>query len=161
MIRTMSRADFDAFWPTFEAVIKAQETYAFDPDMSAEQAFQLWCETPLKTFVYVENNQVLGSYYLKANAAGPSSHIANCGYMVSSAARGKGVATTLCEHSQQQALELGFKAMQFNNVVSSNTTAVALWQRLGFSVIGVIPKGYHHAKLGLVDSLIMYKWLDS
>lgn len=163
MIRIMTEHDFEQFWPTFESIIKAQETYAFEPDMTQVDAYEIWCELPIKTFVYVEgesgNEQILGSYYLKANAAGPSKHIANCGYMVSSSARGKGIAAKMCEHSQQQALAHGFKAMQFNSVVSTNTTAVALWKRLGFEVIGVIPKAYQHPKLGMVDCLIMYKWL--
>ncbi|KJY93419.1 acetyltransferase [Vibrio neptunius] len=159
MIREIKKADFEQFWPTFSAVIQAQETYAFDPDMTLEQAFILWCETPLKAFAFVENDVVLGTYYIKQNAMGPSSHICNCGYMVSSQARGKGIARLMCEHSQEMALELGFDAMQFNSVVSTNEVAVKLWQKLGFRIIGTIPHAYKHALLGLVDSYVMYKWL--
>jgi len=160
MIRAMTRADFSAFWPTFQRIIQAQETYAFDPDMNESSAYSLWCEAPLKCFVYEEQGQVLASYYLKANAMGPSLHICNCGYMVSPLAAGKGIAKQLCEHSQEIARALGFKAMQFNSVVSTNTVAVSLWQKLGYEVIGTIPKAYNHPKLGYVDSLIMYKWLS-
>ncbi|ENM5895669.1 GNAT family N-acetyltransferase [Vibrio mimicus] len=159
MIREISKSDFESFWPTFFTVIQAQETYAFDPDMTLEDAFTLWCEIPLKTYVFVENEVVLGSYYIKANAMGPSSHICNCGYMVSSEARGKGIARKMCEHSQQIGIQLGFDAMQFNSVVSTNRVAVMLWEKLGFSIIGTIPKAYKHAQFGLVDSYIMYKWL--
>ena len=160
MIRAMTRADFSAFWPTFQSIIQAQETYAFDPDMNESTAYSLWCEAPLKAFVFEEQGQVLASYYLKANAMGPSSHICNCGYMVSPLAAGKGIARQLCEHSQLIAKELGFKAMQFNSVVSTNTVAVSLWQKLGYEIIGTIPKAYNHPKLGYVDSFIMYKWLS-
>ncbi len=90
---------------------------------------------------------------------GPSSHICNCGYMVSSEARGKGIARLMCEHSQETALRLGFDTMQFNSVVSTNEVAVKLWEKLGFQIIGTIPKAYKHAHLGLVDSYVMYKWL--
>ncbi len=159
IIREITQADFASFWPTFSAVIKAQQSYAFDPDMTQEQAFALWCEMPIKTFVYVHNNAVLGSYYLKANALGPSNHICNCGYMLASAARGQGIAQTLCEHSQLIAQQLGFQAMQFNNVVSTNEGAIRLWHKLGFETIGRIPNAYRHGDLGYVDSLIMYKWL--
>ena len=159
MIREISKPEFESFWPTFSSVIQAQETYAFDPGMTLEEAFVLWCKTPLKTYAFVENNVVLGTYYIKPNAMGPSSHICNCGYMVASAARGKGIARKMCEHSQQKAIELGFEAMQFNNVVSTNEVAVRLWKTLGFTIIGTIPKAYKHAQLGLVDSYIMYKWL--
>ena len=159
-ISEMTRKDFEAFWPTFESVIKEQKTYAFDPDMSIEESFKIWCELPLKTFVAKEGEKILGSYYLKANAAGPSNHICNCGYMVSAAARGKGIATMLCEHSQNQGIALGFTAMQFNSVISSNSGAVRLWQKLGFEIIGTIPKAYRHPELGLVDSYIMHKFLS-
>jgi ribosomal protein S18 acetylase RimI-like enzyme len=90
---------------------------------------------------------------------GPSGHICNCGYMVSEEARGQGIARSLCEHSQQVAIELGFEAMQFNSVVSTNKTAIKLWERLGFSIIGAIPKAYKHPKFGPVNSYIMYKSL--
>ncbi|MGF1908605.1 GNAT family N-acetyltransferase [Vibrio kasasachensis] len=161
MIREITKSDFESFWSTFSMVIEAQETYAFDPDMTMEQAFNLWCEVPLKAYAFVENGVVLGSYYLKQNAMGPSSHICNCGYMVSSEARGKGVARQMCEHSQQKAIELGFEAMQFNSVVSTNDIAVRLWEKLGFSIIGTIPKAYKHGRLGYVDSYVMYKWLQA
>ncbi|MBQ4835944.1 GNAT family N-acetyltransferase [Pseudoalteromonas luteoviolacea] len=160
MIRAMTKQDFREFWPVFKDVILQQETYAFDPQMDENRAYQIWCEEPIKAFVYEDNGQVMGSYYLKANAMGPSDHICNCGYMVSPQARGKGVARKLCEHSQQQALFLGFRAMQFNSVVSSNQIAVALWEKLGYEIIGTIPKAYRHPHLGLIDSYIMYKWLE-
>ena len=160
MIREITKSDFESFWPTFSQVIQAQETYAFDPNMKFDQAYELWCQMPLKSYVFVENGIVLGAYYLKPNAMGPSSHICNCGYMVSNESRGKGVARRMCEHSQKKAIEVGFKAMQFNSVVSTNEVAVQLWRKLGFSIIGTIPKAYNHSSLGLVDSFIMHKWLQ-
>ncbi|SHE32542.1 GNAT family N-acetyltransferase [Vibrio gazogenes] len=159
MIREITKSEFESFWPTFSSVIQAQETYAFDPNMTLEEAFVLWYEIPLQAYAFIENDVVLGTYYIKPNALGPSRHICNCGYMVSGAARGKGIARQMCEHSQQKALELGFNAMQFNSVVSTNEIAVRLWQKLGFTIIGTIPKAYQHAQLGFVDSYIMYKWL--
>lgn len=80
--------------------------------------------------------------------------------MVAEAARGKGVAREMCLHSQTIAVELGFKAMQFNSVVSTNEIAVKLWQSLGYNIIGTIPKAYRHRIHGLVDSYIMHKWLE-
>jgi ribosomal protein S18 acetylase RimI-like enzyme len=158
-IRPMTADDFNRFWPTFHAVAAAQETYAYAPDLTQEQAFALWMDLPLHTLIAEEDGEFLGSYYLKANAAGPGSHVSNCGYMVSNTARGRGVARLMCEHSQQLALDSGFTAMQFNSVVATNEVAVALWQKLGFEVVGRLPRAYRHAKLGLVDCLVMYKWL--
>ncbi|GAA6153658.1 GNAT family N-acetyltransferase [Pseudoteredinibacter isoporae] len=160
MIKEIERRDFDAFWPSFSAIVGARDSYAFEPNMSYEQAYELWCLRPLKTYVYIEDGQVLGSYYIKANGMGPGAHVCNCGYMVSEAARGKGLARKLCEHSQQVAVELGFKAMQFNSVVATNEVAVKLWQTLGFDIVGTLPKAYQHGRLGYVDCHVMYKLLQ-
>lgn len=158
-ITKITTDDFRLFWPTFKAVVKARETYAFDPDIGYEDAYSLWCELPQFTFVARENGEVLGSYYLKPNAAGPGAHVCNCGYMVAPEARGRGVARTMCLHSQDAAIETGYLAMQFNAVVSTNEGAIQLWKSLGYEVIGTVPRGYDHARLGLVDTYIMYKWL--
>jgi ribosomal protein S18 acetylase RimI-like enzyme len=158
-IRPMTAEDFERFWPTFQAIVSAQETYAYDPGLTQEQACALWLQVPLHTLVAEEDGQLLGSYYLKANAAGPGNHVSNCGYMVTEAARGRGVARLMCEHSQQLARDCGFQAMQFNSVVASNEVAVALWTALGFDTVGRLPRAYRHGRLGLVDCLVMYKWL--
>lgn len=158
-IRPMAPQDFAAFWPIFRDIVAARETYAFDPDMDEARARQLWCETPLETWLAEEQGEILGSYFLKPNAAGPGGHVGNCGYMVSPAARGKGVARAMCEHSQQRARARGFLALQFNSVVATNETAVALWQKMGFDIVGRLPRAYLHAVHGLVDCLVMYKWL--
>ncbi|MCP4106066.1 MAG: GNAT family N-acetyltransferase [Desulfobacteraceae bacterium] len=155
----ITKQDFEQFWTTFKAVAEAQETYSFDPDISYADAFELWCILPQVTCVSKENRIISGLYYLKPNAAGPGSHVCNCGYMVAPEYQGRGVAKILCKHSQQMAIELGYTAMQFNAVVSTNEVAVHLWKSLGYSIIGTIPNGYRHKKLGFVDSYIMYKQL--
>ena len=139
-IRPMTAADFDRFWPTFQAIVAARETYAYDPAITQDQARQLWLELPLHTLVAEDDGELLGAYYLKANAAGPGSHVGNCGYMVSEAARGRGIARQMCEHSQQLARASGFLALQFNSVVATNEVAVALWSKLGFDTVGRLPK---------------------
>ncbi|WP_447555532.1 N-acetyltransferase family protein [Vreelandella sp. EE22] len=159
-ITPMTKDDFAAFWPTFQGIVEAQETYAIAPDIAFEAAYTLWCETPSATFAVKDGQgELLGSYYLKANAAGPGSHVCNCGYMIAPRARGQGLARTLCEHSQALAKERGFHAMQFNAVVSTNEVAVALWQKLGFNIVGTVPQAYRHATHGLVDTFVMHKFL--
>jgi ribosomal protein S18 acetylase RimI-like enzyme len=98
---------------------------------------------------------------MKTNGMGPSNHICNCGYMISENSRGKGIARKLCKHSQQTALKLGFQAMQFNSVVSTNEIAVSLWQKLGYQIIGTVPRAYRHGRLGYVDTYIMHKQLQT
>ena len=78
---------------------------------------------------------------------------------MAAAAQGQGVAAAMCEHSQREAVRLGFLAMQFNLVVSTNDRAVRLWQRLGFAVVAHLPGAFRHQKLGLVDALVMFKTL--
>ena len=159
-ITKITENDFRLFWPVFKSIIEAEETYAFDPHMSYNEAYDLWCLSPQACYVAKENSEVIGTYYLKPNSAGPSAHICNCGYMVSPESRGKGVAKALCQHSQKVAVELGYLAMQFNSVVSTNETAVKLWKKLGYEIVGVIPKAYKHRRFGFVDCFVMYKQLS-
>ena len=159
-IREASENDFDKIWPIFHEIVSAGETYAYPKNTTKEEALQIWLKAPRKTFVAEENNNILGTYYIKTNQAGPGSHVCNCGYMVSSKSRGKGLATAMCEHSQQVAVKLGYKAMQFNFVASSNEGAVRLWNKFGFETVGRLPKAFNHPTQGYIDALVMYKWLN-
>ncbi len=159
IIRAATEQDFDAIWPIFHEIVAAGETYAYDPNTNREEAHKIWLHTPRQTFVAEVDGRILGTYYLKTNQAGPGSHVCNCGYMVASRARGLGVATAMCEHSQKVAVELGYQAMQFNFVASSNEGAVRLWHQLGFETVGRLPKAFNHPTKGYVDALVMYKWL--
>lgn len=158
-IREASENDFDNIWLIFHEIVSAGETYAYSQDTTKEQALNIWIKTPRKTYVFEDNNKILGTYYLKTNQAGPGSHVCNCGYMVSSKARGRGLATSMCEHSQEIAKKLVYKAMQFNFVASSNEGAVRLWSKLGFDTVGKLPKAFNHPSKGYIDALVMYKWL--
>ena len=159
-IREAQKVDWALFWPIFHEIVSAAETYAYDPNTSKQQGEKIWLEIPRETFVFEEEGKILGTYYIKTNQAGPGSHVCNCGYMVSSAARGRGLATTMCEHSQKIAIELGYQAMQFNFVASSNKDAVRLWAKLGFDTVGRLPKAFCHPEQGYVDALVMYKRLQ-
>ncbi len=158
-IKAMTKADFKLFWPTFSRIVKNQETYAYDPNINFEDAYKLWCSPPKRAFIYEQNGEICGSYYITPNAKGPGAHICNCGYMVDPSFRGRGIAQSLYEHSLGIAKEDGFKAMVFNTVVATNVVAVYLWKKMGFQTIGTIPKAYLHKSLGYVDCHIMYKEL--
>lgn len=158
-IRQAIDADFGGIWPIFHAIVAMGETYAYPRDTSKAQAHEIWLKAPLRTYVFEKEGVILGSYYIKTNQAGPGEHVCNCGYMVAPAARGQGIASLMCQHSQQQALELGYLAMQFNFVAVSNKGAIKLWHKLGFEQVGRLPKAFLHPSLGYVDALVMYKWL--
>lgn len=160
-IREATVQDFEGIWPIFHEIVSAGETYAYDPQTTKEDAFDIWMTQPHKTFVVEEAGVVLGTYYLKRNQPGLGDHVCNCGYMVPARARGRGLATAMCEHSQEMAVRLGYKAMQFNLVVSTNRGAIRLWERLGFKTVGRLQKAFRHSTEGLVDALVMYKWLAS
>jgi L-amino acid N-acyltransferase YncA len=160
LIRHAVPADAPAIWSIIGPVIRAGETYALDRDMSEEEAIAYWLGKDRETFVAEdEGGEVLGTYYLKPNQAGGGRHIANCGYMTSAAATGRGVARAMCAHSLEAARERGFKAMQFNFVVSTNARAVKLWESFGFEVVGRLPGAFEHPRLGLVDALVMWREL--
>lgn len=158
-IREATKNDWPEIWPFFQDIVAAGETYAYDPAMTMEQGEKIWLQAPRKTFVFEDEGKILGSYYIKTNQSGHGDHVCNCGYMVSPLARGRGVATLLCEHSQAVALELGYLAMQFNFVAASNEGAVRLWSKLGFETVGRLPRAFNHPTQGYVDALLMYKWL--
>ncbi|WP_114416547.1 GNAT family N-acetyltransferase [Marinospirillum perlucidum] len=160
-IREAQAADFDAIWPIFHEVAAAGETYAYPRDITRDAAERIWMQQPRQTWVVEEDGQLLGTYYIKTNQGGPGQHVCNCGYMVASAARGRGLATALCEHSQKQARALGYQAMQFNFVAATNEGAVRLWKKLGFAEVGRLPGAFNHPQAGYVDALVMYKWLGS
>jgi len=102
---------------------------------------------------------MLGTYYIKPNQPGRGSHVCNAGYIVSSEARGKGLGKELCLHSIEEAKKLGYKAMQFNIVVSTNEGAIKVWKKCGFKIIGTLPKVFNHKELGYVDAFVMFREL--
>ncbi|MDN3520973.1 GNAT family N-acetyltransferase [Halomonas ramblicola] len=159
-LRAYRPEDWPALWAFIEPVFRAGETYAVPRDITEQDAHRLWIELPRAVrVVEVEDGRVLGTYYLKPNQAGPGDHVANCGYIVSPAARGRGLAGAMCEHSLDLARELGFTAMQYNLVVTTNEVAVKLWQRHGFAIAGTLPHAFRHPELGPVDAHIMYRRL--
>jgi L-amino acid N-acyltransferase YncA len=168
-IRPATDADFNAMWGMFQAHVAAGETYAFDAATSREDCHDYWFAPGAASFVALQSLErgqvpvqarVLGMYKLQSNQVGRGAHVANASYMVSPYAQGVGVGRTLGEHSIREARRLGYLAMQFNYVVSTNCAAIHLWKRLGFSIVGTLPKAYRHRRLGYVDAYVMYQLLE-
>ena len=159
-IRRYRESDWVKLWPILHATVAAGDAYAFPTDSSEADIHKIWIETPSAVFVaYDPDEKLLGSYFIKPNQPGLGSHVCNCGYVVDTEARGLGVATIMCKHSQSEAVKMGFRAMQFNFVVETNERAVRLWQRLGFEIVGRLPGAFNHSQLGYVDAFVMYKTL--
>jgi len=160
LIRPFEETDWPRLWPLLRATFAAGDTYAYAPASSESEIHRAWVEAPRATLVAAgPAGELLGTYFIKPNQPGLGSHVCNCGYVVAPAAQGRGIASAMCRHSQALAIELGYRAMQFNLVVATNERAVRLWQHLGFTVAGRLPGAYAHASLGYVDGLVMYKTL--
>jgi ribosomal protein S18 acetylase RimI-like enzyme len=157
LIRPATKDDAAAIWQVIGPAIRAGETYALPRDMSEADTLTYWMGQDRETFVAVDGSQIPGTYYLKANQAGGGDHVANCGYITHPEATGRGIARRMCEHSLEQARARGFRAMQFNFVVSSNQRAIRLWQTLGFETVGRLPAAFRHPVLGFVDALVMFQ----
>lgn len=159
-IRPANHDDAAAVWAIIEPVIRAGETYTLGRDMGRADALAYWFGADKEVFVAEKDGVLLGTYYLRANQSGGGAHVCNAGYMTATAATGRGVARAMARHSIDLAKKRGFRAMQYNFVVSSNERAVRLWQALGFEIVGRLPQAFDHPALGLVDALVMVRQLQ-
>jgi L-amino acid N-acyltransferase YncA len=155
-IRQATEADGDAIWNIFHAVITPGNTYAFNPQMSRQDALAGWFGPDTHTYVAEKDQHVVGTYILRPNESGGGSHVANAAFMVAPTARGLGVGKQMGEHCLSEARRLGFRAMQFNFVVSTNEAAIRLWKQLGFEIVGTLPGAFRHPERGYVDVYIMF-----
>lgn len=158
-IRIAETTDAENIWRILEPVFRAGETYTLPRNISRDEALAYWFSAGNQVFVAEEEGEVLGTYYLRANQRGGGSHVCNCGYMTAAQAAGRGIARRMCLHSKEQAKRCGFRAMQFNFVVSTNERAVRLWQSLGFEVVGTLPLAFEHPSKGFVDARVMFATL--
>jgi GNAT superfamily N-acetyltransferase len=140
-------------------VFRQGDTYTVDPAISAEEAVALWCATGKSVFIAEGRGVSLGTYYLRRNQDGGGAHVCNCGYVTANAARGLGVARAMLDHSLEEARRQGYRAMQFNFVVATNTRAIDIWARAGFETVGRLPGAFLHPTEGYVDALVMHRSL--
>jgi ribosomal protein S18 acetylase RimI-like enzyme len=182
-IRPATDADHDAIWKIFHEVVAAGDTYALDANISREDALAYWFASGTHTYIAELDRQSVGeadsflgaatqsptaetkhpviggTYILKANQSGGGAHVANAGFMVSASARGQGLGRAMAEHCLSETRRLGFRAMQFNYVISTNTAAIHLWQDLGFEIVGTLANAFRHPDKGYVDVYVMYRSL--
>ena len=158
IIRPAVPGDHTAIWDILRPIFRAGDTYTIDTDISEADALAYW--TQARTYVAEIDGQILGTYYLKTNQRGGGAHVCNCGYATHPDARGRGVASAMLEHSLKEAPAAGYRAMQFNFVVTTNEGAIRLWKRAGFAEVGRLPDAFLHPEKGYVDALVLYKSLE-
>jgi len=158
-VREAEETDWPALWSLFQAVAAAGDVFAYDEKTPEAVARKLWIEPPAVAFVAERDGRIFGTYFVRPNQPGRGAHVANAGYIVAPEARGLGIATTLCEHSIETARRQGYRAMQFNFVVSTNRSAIRVWEKCGFAVVGRLPGVFRHRTQGFVDALVFHRGL--
>lgn len=152
--------DGEYVWEIIQKIIREGDTLVFDPNSSKSKMLNYWSANDKQVYVCEIENQIVGTFFMKANQMDLGSHVANAGYLVHPGYRGKGIAEKMCRFSIEEAKRFGFLAMQFNIVVSTNEVAIKVWQKCGFEIIGRLPKVFQHQKLGFVDAYVMYQWFE-
>jgi L-amino acid N-acyltransferase YncA len=170
-IRLAKDSDRDAIWEIFHEVVAAGDTYAIDPNISREDALAYWFRTDTHTYVaeldrlnrssLKPESAIVGTYILRPNQSGGGAHVANAAFMVGQGARGEGIGRAMAEHCLNDARRLGFRAMQFNFVISTNEAAIRLWKDLGFEIAGTLPNAFRHPEKGYVDVHMMFRSLEN
>jgi L-amino acid N-acyltransferase YncA len=158
-IRSAKDSDRDAIWKIFQEVIAASDTYPLDPEISREDALAYWFQRDARVYIAEKDGQIAGIYTVHPNQSGGGAHVANAAFMVPVIARGQGIGRAMGEHCLNEARRLGFRAMQFNFVVSTNESAVKLWQTLGMKIVGTLPGAFRHPEKGYVDVYVMFQSL--
>jgi ribosomal protein S18 acetylase RimI-like enzyme len=159
LIRPAADGDRAAIWRILEPTIRAGETYALPRDLAEADALAFWHAPGHEVFVALDGDELVGTYFVRPNQRGGGAHVCNCGYITAPWATGRGVARAMCAHSLAHARQRGYRAMQYNLVVSSNERAVRLWQSFGFDIVGRLREAFAHPQLGFVDGLVMYRML--
>lgn len=160
IIRPAAVSDADAIWHIFQQVVAGRDSYTFAPDTTRDEGVGYWFGPDVTSFVAELDGGVLGMYKLTENHRDLGAHVANASFMVAPEAAGRGIGRAMGVHCLREARVQGYEAMQFNFVVSTNRRAVALWQSLGFQIVGTLPRAFQHGALGMVDAYVMHRFLD-
>jgi ribosomal protein S18 acetylase RimI-like enzyme len=159
IIRQATPEDYESIWFIIRSVIKAGDTYVFNPNASRERMLEYWCGPDTYTYVALIGETIKGTFVLRDNKPDLGSHIGNGSYMVDPSAHGLGIGRRMGEYSIVEATRLGYRAIQFNYVVKSNQAAVNLWLSLGFQIVGEVPDAFNHSRLGYTNVYVMYRRL--
>jgi GNAT superfamily N-acetyltransferase len=157
IVRDARDDDWPAIWSFMSRIVRAADTFPYDPNMSEAEAKAMWLVD--RTVVAVDDGAIVGTANMYANRPGPGSHVASASFMVDPAHWGKGAGRALCEDALDWASQQGFRGMQFNAVAATNTRAITLYESLGFEIIGTVPGAFLHPTEGYVGLCVMYRAL--
>jgi len=158
-IRPAIDADYDAIWNMVKPIIRGGRSYPLPRDLDREGSLAYWFAPDKDVFVAEQDNTLVGVYYIKPTNQGPGDHICNCGYVTNTAFRGQGIGAKLCRHSLEYARQSGYRAMQYNLVVSTNEGAMHLWKKMGFEIVGTLPMAFRDPDKGEVEAYVMFQTL--
>jgi GNAT superfamily N-acetyltransferase len=158
-IRKSIPTDAEGIWSILQPIIAKGDAYVFAPTMPKQDMLNYWLSADKHTYTALEDDQIVGTFFMKDNQMGLGAHIANAGYATLPTVGGQGIGKAMGLFSMDEARRLGYQAMQFNIVVKTNERAVRLWQTIGFQIIGEIPEAFQHQTLGLVNAYVMYQKL--
>jgi L-amino acid N-acyltransferase YncA len=161
MVRDALEDDWPAIWPIYAEIVRAADTFCYDPAIGEDAAREMWMvRPPGRTTVAVDDDgAIVGTANMYANRPGPGDHVASGNYMVATGRRGHGLGRALIQDSLRWARDAGFRAMQFNAVAESNAPAVRLYERVGFATVGRVPGAFRHPRQGDVALLVMHRVL--
>ncbi len=155
-LRPIEKADLTQAAAIWNDVVAAADSFPGDMILSEDEAWEMFC-AQTETVCAVKGDEVVGVYILHPNNIGRCAHIANASYAVKAGARGQGIGRRLVEDCLERAKKHGFRGLQFNAVVASNTAAIALYLKLGFKVLGTVSGGYRDKDGHYRDTLIFLK----
>lgn len=156
-----NQKDEEALYEIFQEVVNSGSQFPYECSSLEEFRRQFFIPKGQVYVCHSLDGKVIGGFYLRANYSGRSSHIANAAYMIRNTYRGKGLGSLLIKASLHFAKDLGFQAMQFNMVLSQNTLAIKLYERLGFSIVGIIPQAVRNPSGNYQDGYVMHRKIDN
>ncbi len=161
IIRDATQRDWPAIYPFFTEIVAVGRTYAYPEGLSSDEARAYWMtDEPSRTVVAAEGQAIMGTATMGPNRPGRGSHVATASFMVHPRHQGRGVGRALGTHALDWGRQSGYRSMQFNAVVETNTAAVHLWRSLGFEILATVPEAFDHAEQGLVGLHLMYQRFD-
>ena len=159
-LKLFSQEDENSLYDIFRNVVDSGSEFLYECSSIQEFYRQFFVPTSYVYVCHSPTKEVVGGFYIKSNFSGRSSHIANAAYMIKGSYRGQGIGTLLVKASLEIAKNLGFRAMQFNMVLSQNVIATKLYQKLGFNIIGTISQAIRNPDGSYQEGYILHKKLN-